>query len=78
LSAPTDNQIYAVRANPFSPSPGTTLVGRLPTGTKALCPMATCIVHKTKIDEGQALLFAFEKGHGSYWNEVPHFAWYFS
>jgi len=26
LSAPTDNQIYALAANQFSPSPGTTLV----------------------------------------------------
>jgi len=26
LSAPTDNQIYALPANQFSPSPGTTLV----------------------------------------------------
>jgi len=38
LSAPTDNQIYAVPANQFSPSAGTTLLAN---------------VFRLKIDEGQ-------------------------
>jgi len=49
LSAPTGNQIYGLPANPFSPSPGTTLGFRqkkgfpflIPDWTYFYCPGAT-------------------------------------
>jgi len=54
LSAPTDNQIYALAANQFSPSPGTTLVrvARKSHFDLDSCPGATRVVTQDNQDVG--------------------------